>query len=279
MSKQNFIAVNRTYDLYELIRGEVDTVKAYVVDKDTVGKKTSIFPTVSFTLPVPDQKKMGLFQYVITEADEEGNQQDVSCSLALTESLSDEAIDALDLVYLTDEEGELYFEMDRDFFTVTLPNLNVANVYDKLAVPYLKETTREQSAVFTVPAQSEESGETMVLYSTVELDKEQFDKLNATETYKSGSLMLNLNAVVLSFNVDQAIINLCESLSSEHAIDPVSVTVTKQVVTEACYKLANEYHEMLAIPEPEQEAPAKEEVVAEETEEGLVGDETGAELV
>lgn len=267
-AKQNFFAVNRTYDLYELIRGEVETVKAYVVDKETVGKKTSIFPTVTFTQPTEENAKLGLFQYVITEKDEEGNDQDVATSVTFTEALSDEAINALDLEYKQDENGDHYFDMDREFFTTRIANLNLAAAYEKLGVPYIKEAAVENSAVFTIPAQSETSGETMVFYTTVELTEEDFALINKSERVKCGSLVLNIQAIVLSFNIDNAVVSLCENLSSEHAVEPVSVTVTKQVVSEASYKLANQYMVTLKGNTAEQQVTSQEET------EGLVGDET-----
>lgn len=265
---QSFFAVNRTYDLYELIRGEVETVKAYVVDAATVGKKTSIFPTVSFIEPSEDGKKLGLFQYVLTEKDEEGKEQGVATSVTFTTGLTEDSVNALDLEYKVDENGDHYFDMDRDFFINRIPNLNVSGAYEKLGTEYFKATSVENTAVFTIPAQSEESGEVMVIYSTVELDKDQFEVANKTENYKTGSLVLNIQALTLGFNIEIGVKDLCENLANEYAVEPVSLTIVKQIASGAAYKLANRY---VAIVAPE--LLKKEETISDE---GLVGDETDA---
>lgn len=274
---QSFFAVNRTYDLYELIRGEVQSVKTYIVNAKTVGKKTSIFPTVSFIEPSENHEQVGMFQYVVTEKDDQGEEQSVATSVTFTTGLSDEVIAALDLQYQVDENGERYFDMDRDFFVTRIPNLNVAAAYEKLGIPYLKQTTVEETAVFTIPAQTEETGETMVVYSLVELDKAKFEVVNGTKAVKTGSLMLNMKALVLSFNVESSITNLCENLASEYAVEPISVTIIKQIVTSSAYKLANNYATILA-PELITMAEGQQQEQPQATEddqgEGLVGDET-----
>ena len=260
-----FVAVNGADVIYQLVKGEVESVPAYIVDKDSVGKKTAIFPTCGFITRDPEEGKVDFFQYVVSKPNEEGEAEEVGTSIVFSNGLTDETVAGMGLEFKTDEEGVAYFDMTKDFFVTKLGNLNVSDVYAKLDVPYLKAVDQENSSIFTVPGESEEVGETVVLYSVIELSKDEYAQLSATKALKCGGLSVNINAIVLSFNIDKAIEEFCRSLHDEHAVERVSITIARQVAIQASYELANKiFADLTAVPQPEAEEATEEAPKAEE---------------
>ena len=233
--------VIRSYDeLSSLIHKSAETVVVRVrVEPETEEEKAmdgQLAILTSLTLHHFDKETgvLELLQVQVKDLDENGEETNggrTHCSFGGDLDSSDVLVEG----NVVDENGDVSYELTLDQFLASIPSQAVKVAEQHLGVKLDLNISPENVVVFQTGKDPAGIAK-LVVSSLIGITAEQMKSLSDCQTFdeevinKIGAAGVNVGEILVSFNLEKTIDQVCVSLAEQHGMDPLSVTNARLII-------------------------------------------------
>lgn len=143
--------------------------------------------------------------------------------------------DILAEVGAVDENGDVSYDLTLDQFLASIPSQAVKDAEQRLGVKLDLNISPENVVVFQTGKDSAGVAK-LVVSSLIGITAEQMKSLSDCQTFdkevinKIGAAGVNVGEILVSFNLEKTIDQVCVSLAEQHGMDPLSVTNARLLI-------------------------------------------------
>ena len=233
--------VIRSYDeLSSLIHKSAETVVVRTrVEPETEEEKAmdgQLAILTSLTLHHFDKETgvVELLQVQVKDLDENGEETNggrTHCSFGGDLDSSDVLVEGS----VVDENGDVSYELTLDQFLASIPSQAVKVAEQHLGVKLDLNISPENVVVFQTGKDSAGVAK-LVVSSLIGITAEQMKSLSDCQTFdkevinKVGAAGISVGEILVSFNLEKTIDQVCGSLTEQHGMDPLSVTNARLII-------------------------------------------------
>lgn len=220
----------------ELIQGERESIiigAPKAATEEGLDMQQSLQTYVMFQSFDHETGRLESVQFQIVDQDEQGQETNNGGTGVIFGGFVEESdIDGLGRS-VAGEDGIVRRELTLEEFSVGLTNVALKVAFEKLGVSVPATISKENVSLFSVPPREEETRDSLVVYATVPVTKEQLTALLESKDFdktvynKIGLLGVSIGDLVCSFNLERAITQFITAMTEQHGLDSLSCSVLR----------------------------------------------------
>lgn len=220
----------------QLIQGEAEHITIgtpVAVGEDGIDAQQNIQTYVMFQHFDQETGKLEALQFQMANPDEQGQETEQGGTGVIFGGFIEED-DIKDLGEdMPMDDGVVRKRMTLENFSVGLTSIALKMAFEKLGIVVETQITKDNVSLFSVPQREGEARDSLILYATVPVTKEQLDQLieaknfDKTVYHKVGLMGVSVGDLICSFNLDRSIHEFATALVERHGLDGISASIVR----------------------------------------------------